>query len=257
MSLRKFKAIDIMIFAIIAIVFEVLNFYATTKLDDFGLIFMSYSIVISLICIYRWGLIGSVVAVAGGLAACVISGATEVSQYVAYTVGNLSILLPALFFQNKLGRQVLKEKKLILLAYLLVTFIVVYSFRCLIISLFDINNFLSTFINSIRNVIVIECMSVVISFLILIVASRKYSELFVDMKEYVYRVQDNMKLGGLKEYKSQDNFNFDKPYTEEGEIDEAFLLDGGVMSKEDMEKLDDLFKEDIEQIEEEKDSFEN
>ena len=71
------------------------------------------------------------------------------------------------------------------------------------------------------------------------------------MKEYVLKVQDNMKLGGLKEYKSKDYFNFDKPFTEEDEIDEAFLLDGGKMSSSEMEQLDELFKEDIEQIENE------
>ncbi|MGM9858741.1 MAG: hypothetical protein ACI311_05810 [Bacilli bacterium] len=251
MSFRKYKTIDICIFILLAVVFEILNYYATTKLEDFGLIFLSYSIVITLICMFRWGLVGSVVGLCGGLTACLIAGSSDIGQYVAYAVGNLTIILPALIFQVKIGKDKLKEKKILLFVYLLCCFITVFFFRCLIISLFDIKNFASTFIQAVRNVILIECMSVVISFLILIVASRKNSELLVDMKEYVLKVQDNMKLGGLKEYKSKEYFNFDKPFTEEDEIDEAFLLDGGKMSNAEMEQLDELFKDDIQSIEQE------
>lgn len=251
MSFRKYKTIDICIFILLAVVFEILNYYATTKIEDFGLVFLSYSIVITLICMFRWGLVGSIVGFCGGLTACLIAGSSDIGQYVAYAVGNLTIILPALIFQVKIGKDKLKEKKILLFVYLLCCFITVFLFRCLIISLFDIKHFITRFIQSIRNVILFESMSVVISFLILIIASRKNSEFLVDMKEYVLKVQDNMKLGGLKEYKSKDYFNFDKPFTEEDEIDEAFLLDGGKMSSSEMEQLDELFKEDIEQIENE------
>jgi hypothetical protein len=54
-----------------------------------------------------------------------------------------------------------------------------------------------------------------------------------------------MKLGGLKSYKEQPNFNLDRPFTENFEIDESYLLDGGTLSKDQLDELDELFKDDV------------
>ena len=116
MKFIKYKTIDILVFTILAVVFELLCYYVSTNVNDFKIIFLSYSVVLSLICIFRWGLIGSVVAVAGGIANCIISTEAKLPHYLAYSVGNLiGVILVALLFQYLIGREKLKKYPMLLL----------------------------------------------------------------------------------------------------------------------------------------------
>lgn len=248
MSFKKYKTVDILVFTLLAVVFELLCYYVSTNVDDFKIIFLSYSIVLSLICIFRWGLIGSVVAFAGGIASCVISSQANYTHYIAYGIGSVvGVIVTALLFQHLIGREKLKKFPILLFVYLIVDFVVVIFFRCLIISLFDINNFKENLINSLRNQFVMQSMCLVISLVILIVANRKNGDMVVEMKSYIKNVQDYQKLGGLKEIKESPKFNFDKPLTEPDEMDEAYILDGGQLSNKELKELDEIMYEDVDE----------
>ena len=241
MKLSKYKTVDILVFTVLAALFELLCYYVSTNVNDFKIIFLSYTIVLSLICIFRWGLIGSVVALSGGLAACIISKEATIEHYLAYSVGSVAgVIVVALLFQYLIGREKLKKYPLLLVLYLIIDFVVVIFFRCLIISLFDLYNFKETLIGSLRNQIVMQSMCLVISMVILLVANRKNGDMIVEMKSYIKRVQDYQKLGGLKEIKESPKFNHDKPLTDPDEMDEAYILDGGQLSNKDLKELDDL-----------------
>ena len=138
MSLQKYKTVDILVFVVLAVVFELLNYTLTTTIEDFRLIFLSYSTVLALICVYRWGLIGSVVSFAGGIAACIISSTKSYELYIAYGIGNLlGTLLSALIFQYGFKRKVL-ENKILLITYFVFAFALTIILRCFIASLFEI-----------------------------------------------------------------------------------------------------------------------
>ena len=51
MKLSKYKTMDILVFTILAVIFELLCYYVSTNINDFKIIFLSYTIVLSLICI--------------------------------------------------------------------------------------------------------------------------------------------------------------------------------------------------------------
>ena len=248
MKLSKYKTIDILVFTILAVVFELLCYYVSTNVNDFKIIFLSYTIVLSLICIFRWGLIGSVVAFAGGLASCVISSEATLAHYVSYTFGSLlGVIITALLFQYVIGRESLKKYPILLFAYLFIDFVVVIFFRCLIVSLFDISNFKEVLVGSLKNQIVMQSMCLVISIVILSVDNRKNGDMVVEMKSYIKKVQDYQKLGGLKEIKESPKFNQDKPLTEPDEMDEAYILDGGQLSNKELKELDDLMYLDVDE----------
>ena len=246
MSLKKYKTMDVMVFTILAVLFELLCYYVSTNVDDFKIIFLSYSIVLSMICIFRWGLIGCVVALAGSIASCATSSLSTLPHYIAYGVGStVGVILVALVFQYMIGRETLKKVPILLFVYLIIDFIVVIFLRCLIISLFDLNNFKQTLIDSLLNQVVMQSMCLVISLLILAIANRKNGDILVEMKSYIKKVQDYQKLGGLREIKESPKFNHDKPLTEPDEMDEAYILDGGQLSNKELQELDDLMYQDI------------
>ncbi len=258
MTLKRYRTIDIIIFGIIAIVFELVNYLASTSFKDFKLVFMSYTIVLTIIAMYRWGLRGIVVSALGALSSCLIAKATW-NQYLAYIFGNvLGVFVGYIIFQYKIGRNKLKEKKILLIAYLLVDFSLVILFRSLIISIGSENGFLNEFITSLKGLIIQESMSILISSVILLIASIKKSQLMVEMIGYIKDVQDDKKLGGLRELKRSEFYNQDKPFTEPSEFDESNILEGGTLSQEDLDELDEMMKRELEtgedgRTEEEKD----
>ena len=248
MSLKKYKAVDLLVFTILAAIFELLCYYVTTNVDDFQVIFLSYSIVLSLISIFRWGLIGSIVVFVGGVASCIISSESNYTHYFAYGIGSvIGVILVALLFQYLIGREKLKKYPILLYVYLIVDFVVVIFIRCLIVSLFNINNFSEVLISSLKNQFVMQSMCLVISLVILLIANRKNGDMVVEMKSYIKKVQDYQKLGGLKEIKESPKFNHDKPLTAPDEMDEAYILDGGQLSNKELKELDAIMYEDIDE----------
>lgn len=246
MSFKQFRTIDILIFSAIAIVFELLNYFASTSLGDFKLIFMSYSIVLSLVTMYRWGLRGSVVAFLGGLAACVVSKTTSFPHYVGYSVGNwLGVIIGYFIFQKGIGKEKLMDHHHgLLFVYLLADFILVILLRCLIIVSFEPSTFFSNLFGSLRSELVFESMSFVISILILAICGRKNGNLLIEMKEYVLDVQNKKKLGGLKEMQESPYFNKDDPFTEPEQFDESNILEGGTLNQEELDELQNLYEND-------------
>ena len=240
MTLNKFKTIDILIFSILAVAFELLCYFVSTNVNDFKIIFLSYTIVLSLICSFRWGYIGCVVAFCGGIAACVASSQSELPHYIAYGIGSLiGMLLTTFLFQGLIGREILKKHPILLFVYLTSAFVIVTLFRCLIVSLFEIETFKDTLVTSLKNQIVMQSLCLVISYIILAIANRKNGDMVVEMKSYVKDVQDRQKLGGLKEIKESPKFNHDKPLTAEDEMDEAYILDGGQLSNKELKELEE------------------
>jgi len=244
MSLKEFKWLDLLIFSILATIFEVINYFASVSLfDNFKLMFMSFNIVLTLISIYRWGISGIIVIIFSSLIGVVVTKHnTDYTYYIIYIIGGaLGLTLGYLLFQLLLGRKKLNNKVL-LVTYLVFDFMFVILFRCLIAGLFN-NNFSSTFINNLKGLCIQECMSLFISSVILLTAARKKGNIVVEMKQYTKEVKDLKKLGGLKELKEQSNFNSDSPYTEFNQIDESTILDGGVMNVDQLNELEKIYKE--------------
>ena len=104
------------------------------------------------------------------------------------------------------------------------------------------NNFLNDFITNLQYEVILESMSLVISIIILLIASRKKGNLLVDMYSYIKDLKDHMILGGLKEYHEMPNFNFDKPFTEEDQMDDGNILDGGTLSYKELKELDEMYQ---------------
>ena len=245
MSLKRFKTMDIVIFVVLAAVFEYINFFASTSFEDFKIMFLSYSIVLSLISVFRWGYSGSLVAMFGGIAACFAANTIDPTLFLSYGVGNLvGMLIPSVIFIQVVKRDKMKNNKLLLLLYLTLCFISVVFIRCSLLALFQENVF-NYLINSIKAEFVMESMSFVISCVILLIASREKGDMVVEMKSYIKEVQDRQKLGGLKEIKESPNFNADRQLTKKNEMDEAYILDGGTLSEKELRELDKMMQEEL------------
>lgn len=240
MSLKQYRMLDLFVMTILAVVFEFLNYFAAVAISGYRILFMSYTIVLSLIAIYRWDYRGVIVSIAGGITACLAYQAFDISQIIAYTIGNASVVLVALAFERGLKKERIVNNKILLVIYLFLAFVVVSFFRSLIIALFEINNFVSTLVDSLKQEIMFESLSFVISCIIILVAARK-DGIMVEMVDYIRRTQEEDKLK-IKDIKESPKFNSIRPFTEEGEMDDAYILDGGIPTRDQLKELDEYEK---------------
>jgi len=238
MNFKTFKSIDLLLFSLVAVIFEVINRFATVNLSSFQLIFMSFTIVLTLISMYRWGLVGMVVTIFAKFISIVISTHNKDYRfYVSYIFGTLlSVLIGYLIFQMIIGKKRIKNS-ILLIFYLFFDSFLAIIFISTIFTLFGEN-----FVNNIKQLLVQECMSIFMSTIILLVANRKNGNILVEMKEYVKNVQEAKKLGNLKEIKDSPKFNSDRPYTEYNQLDDSNILDGGTLDVDQLKELSKMFE---------------
>lgn len=240
MTLKQFKWVDLLIFSLVAVVFEVINHFASINLSSFQMVFMSFTIVLTLISMYRWGVSGIIVMLFASIISVAISSHNkEYQYYVTYVFGGLLGMLPGyLIFQVIIGRKRIKNVFLII-SYLVIDFFFVILFRSVIFYLFKLGDF----VTNLSALLVQESMSIATSLIILLIANRKKGNIVVEMNHYVREVHEMKKLGNLKEIKENPHFNKDGPYTEFNELDESTILDGGTMNVDQLKELEKLYKE--------------
>lgn len=244
MSLSQFKSIDLLLFSLVATIFEAINRFASVKLPQFQLMFMSFAIVLTLISMYRWGLAGIVVMLFSTTIRVIVSNERgDYRAYLIYVIGGIiGVTVGYLLFQKLIGKKRIKKIPLIL-SYLVFDFAVVVVVESLLFGLLNINNFNVSFVNQLKALLVQESMSLFTSSIVLLIANRKKGNILVEMRKYVQDVHDLKKLGGLKEMKESSRFNSDNPYTEFNQIDESTILDGGTMNVDQLKELEQMYKE--------------
>lgn len=244
MSLKQFKWLDLLLFSIVAIIFEAINRFAAVNFSSFKIVFMSFTIVLTLISMYRWGISGIIVLIFASIVSILISDSRgDYQYYVTYVCGGVLGMLPGfIIFQLVIGRKRIKNTFLIV-TYLLFDFAMVILFRSLISSLFNLNDFTNVFVTNLQALAIQESMSIFTSIIILLIANRKKGNVVVEMNNYVKEVHELKKLGNLKELKEKPNFNSDGPFTEADQIDESTILDGGTMNVDQLKELSKMYEE--------------
>lgn len=240
MTLKQFKWVDLLLFSLVAVIFEVINHFATANIASFKIVFMSFTIVLTLISIYRWGISGIIVMLfASVIGVAVSSHNAEYQHYVTYVIGGILGMIPGyIIFQMIIGRKRIKNNLLIIL-YLLFDFTMVILIRSFFSHILKV----SDFVTSLSGLFIQESMSIATSIIILLVANRKKGNVVVEMNNYVREVKEEKKLGSLREIKEKPNFNSDSSFTEFNQLDESNILDGGTLDVDQLKELEKMYKD--------------
>ena len=103
----QYRNIDLTIFTVLLVIFESITTIATRNWFAAQPVAISISLAIVCIVMMRWGWRAVVPAVAGGIAFCLVSGAT-VGQYLIYCIGNVFALL-ALLVVKGFGKEAVRR----------------------------------------------------------------------------------------------------------------------------------------------------
>lgn len=243
MTKDTFKTIDIAIFSIIAIALEVAIYFSS---QAFGMdlpVFVSFSIVLSLIAIYRWGILGSIVCILGGLASATVQnmvGEPNYYLFLIYGVGNACVALSYLLLMNG-RRKKISSRTLYLLLYELVGYLLVICGR----SLLGVIIYHGSFTNYLLAFIGPECLGFFLGVFVLIFAN-KPNGVLVEMNEYIRNVQEEIREDKLHLKKIKDSNYYDvSDVTRKDMINDASLLDGGNLNQNQLDELQIMFDESL------------
>ena len=238
MSKNKFKFIDILVFCFIAFVFELVNSAASTHMGKYVIVFLSYTIVLTLIEIYRWGIVGGVVGLCGALGACLASGKYIPSVFAIYCGGNLSLFL-MWFYVYFVKHERVKKNIGFLFIYLALGYLLTCLTRSSIATLFGYN-----FISIFKDYFVTESISFCISFAILLIARTK-NGLLTEMNAYLleeYEERTNP-MRELRRLKEDPYYNPTAEVIDGDQFNDANILEGGTLSQEDLQILQKTYDE--------------
>ncbi len=186
-TFKQYRNIDLTIFVVLTIFFEAITTAATSKWFVLQPVALSISLALVCIVMMRWSGWAAILAVAGGVAFCVVSGATF-EQYLIYCVGNMMALL-ALAVIKGLGKETIRNSipKLLLFGF---AAYVGMEFGRWLVSLFFGGDFMALAVY-----LTTDIMTLVFAEVILILF-RKSEGMLEDQKAYLLRL-DREKNGGI------------------------------------------------------------
>lgn len=179
-SFKQYRAIDLGIWTLIAVVIEGLTVTAAVKWFPGELYSLSQTLVVICLVMMRWGGWAAVHAVAGGIAFSVASGATA-SQFVVYCIGNCFALC-GVFFLKKFGKEAVRGRAYLTVLYVLTAFVGMQIGRWLVSMLFGARP------ASIVEFFTTDSLTLVYTVIVILI-SRKADGVFEDQKSYLIRTE--------------------------------------------------------------------
>ena len=190
-SIQQYKATDLFLFALILIVFEVLNFFAVTKWFV-GAAFFTFSLAIPIcvVVMMRWGWISIIYAVCDGLFYCLMlciqynqsGNIFEWFRWIQYGIGGAFIALTMVYF-HFVGKERIRQSWWLSALSVVIAWISVMLGRSIMYSACTGENFVGVLLSILST----DVLSMVIGVVVILVL-RKLDGMFEDQKLYLARL---------------------------------------------------------------------
>lgn len=238
MSKARFEFYDLLVFALIAGVMDAILIWCFTSMH--APFTLSVSLILGLIAMIRWGFPGISVTLVGGLAGVVtdlaITGSLSWRWGMANTLGYLPVLLNLFWFVND-GKEKIEKKKILGVLYVVTGFLLSELGH----SAFYIGSDL-TLDRVLMMFVVYDLINIVIAIVIYLVAAHQ-KDFVTDMNEYLVRIHSNSPEGmESEEMRENDDLTGLMQINDKDEVNDISLLDGGMVSQEQLEEQEKVRK---------------
>ena len=183
-TFKEYRMVDLMLMAVLVIVFEAIATYASGKWFWGQAMNISVSLVLICIVMMRWSGFALIHAMLGGFVYCFAAGATT-EQYFIYCIGNLFSIV-ALLYIKVYGKEKIRTSPLKLGIYATIAYLGMAVGRCLVALFFGGS------INAILVYVTTDIISLLFA-VILLILLRKSDGLLEDQKAYLLRVEQECK----------------------------------------------------------------
>ncbi len=181
LSFKQYKAMDLIVFAVIFTVLEGVLVTLSNKLINVNFA-VSLLYTVAALVIMRWGAVAAIHLALGGIVFCLASHG-DILQYVGFSVGNCFALL-SLLYTHFLGKKKVRDSFTLSGIFVIIIYLTVCIGRSVLLSILKGVNLWQLFIATLSS----DLLSLVIT-LIIVLISRKQDGLFEDQKGYLLRTQ--------------------------------------------------------------------
>lgn len=181
LSFKQYKAMDLIVFAVIFTVLEGVLVTLSNKLINVNFA-VSLLYTVAALVIMRWGAVAAIHLALGGIVFCLASHG-DILQYVGFSVGNCFALL-SLLYTHFLGKKKVRDSFTLSGIFVIIIYLTVCIGRSVLLSILKGVNLWQLFIATLSS----DLLSLVIT-LIIVLTSRKQDGLFEDQKGYLLRTQ--------------------------------------------------------------------
>lgn len=235
MSKKQFEALDLIILSLIGIVSECINIWAFKKLNSAYC--ASIAIVLGLIALVRWNAWGLIVPLAAGIGAMTVgyfSGSSEsINWILANTIGYLPLALELLWFKYA-GKAKINSRWVYMLLYVVSGFVLCEAGR----SLCYLGS-QASFPEVMKMFFLYDMINLALGLAVYFIAC-KQKKFVVDMNEYLVELHSGTPTSAVRDEK-QDYMALEE-MADKDEVSDIALLDGGMMTEEDMKAMNDAYK---------------
>ena len=184
MTFNQYRTIDLCIFSVVTVVFECIATFASAKWFAAQPVALSITLALILITMHRWGAYAAIVAVLGGVAFCLASGAS-LEHYLIYAVGNVFALSSLAYFKL-FGKEEIKHSFLKTLLFSTTSYLSVVLGRWLVSLMFG---------SGIRDLLgfLLSDLITLLFAVVILYSCRGVDGLVEDQKQYVIRVNEEAK----------------------------------------------------------------
>ncbi len=192
LTFKEYRNLDLIMFAILTIVFEAIATYASGKWFALQAINISVSLLLICIVMMRWGGYAAIHAVVGGIVYCYAAGGTP-EQYIVYGIGNLfalaALILIKIWSKEKIRNSIVK-----LVLFATVAYLGMAIGRC------AVSLFFGGAVEALLVYITTDIISLLFAVVVLILL-RKSDGMIEDQKAYLIRLEKERKeeAGAYKE----------------------------------------------------------
>ena len=196
-TFQQYRSIDLTLILILTVVFEAIATVASNRWFAAQPVAMSITLMLVCMTMMRWGSRAAMIAIAGGITFCVISGAT-IEQYLIYGIGNLFSLL-ALVLIKIYGKEKIRTSVPRLLFFVLVAYLGMALGRWGLSLLFggDLMVLVVYLTTDIMSLLLAE---------IILLLLRKTDGMLEDQKAYLLRVDRERKEKQEESFQSDEEF---------------------------------------------------
>lgn len=181
LTYKQYRRIDLVLFAVILIVFERIVYTAAAKWYPDQLYSLSIVPAIVALVIMRWGWFGMIHAVLGGFIYCYVARGT-VMHFMCYIAGNAFCFIPVLFVRT-VGKDKVRANSVVSALYAVLVALSMQVGRAFI------GMVLGNPVKDSFGFILTDILSGLFAILIVLIA-RKLDGMFEDQKSYLLRVHE-------------------------------------------------------------------
>lgn len=227
MSKQSYRLLDLAIFTVISVVIEAVN-VTLFKLFPFEGFTLSFTIAIGLIALYRWGIYGLVVPLASGVATVLASGVGKTVGFnLAHTVGYLFMAAALIWFRFQDKRN-LKGNYLFICGYFFTGFFAVEVGRAVCFLPDD------QFLHTLFTCFVLDLLNMAANLGVFLLAVCQ-PKLVYDQNIYLEELAAEKKLPeSALMRESQTNYLALEELAASDQVNDAALLEGGMLTEEDL-----------------------